>query len=183
MLKSILISMILLTAVLRSHAQVFAGVGLSGTPINEIGPYGVSGFSLMLEKDFSLSKSTRWKMHPSLHVSFLFSELERPLLLSYLNIISLSPKISYEVISGKGVKVAPYASPFISMLWGFGAEAGYFNQSLLGNLKAALKGEYALTSCFVRLPFESFRLPFKWKKRTLYTGYHDVSAFEFVEQP
>ena len=110
--------MFLLTAVLRSHAQVFAGAGLSGTPVSDIGLYGVSGFSLMLEKDYSLSKSTRWKMHPALHVSFLFSEIDRPLSPSYLNIISLSPKISYEVISGKGVKVAPYASPFVSKLWG-----------------------------------------------------------------
>ena len=119
--------MLLLTAVLRSQAQVFAGAGLSGTPISDIGLYGVNGFSLMLEKDYSLSKSTRWKMHPALHVSFLFSELDRPLLPSYLNIISVSPKISYEVISGKGVKVAPYASPFVSTLWGikgilFGAD-------------------------------------------------------------
>ena len=126
MLKSILISTLLLTAVLRSQAQVFAGAGLSGTPVSDIGLYGASGFSLMLEKDFSLSKSTRWKMHPSLHVSFLFSEIDRPSP-SYLNIISVSPKISYEVISGKGIKVAPYAGPFVSRLWGikgiiFGAD-------------------------------------------------------------
>ena len=119
--------MLLLTAVLRSQAQVFAGAGLSGTPVSDIGLYGVSGFSLMLEKDFNLSKSERLKMHPALHVSFLFSELDRPLLPSYLNIISVSPKISYEVISGKGIKVAPYASPFVSKLWGikgilFGAD-------------------------------------------------------------
>ena len=57
-------------------------------------------------------------MHPALHVSFLFSQIDLPLLPSYLNIISVSPKISYEVISGKGVKVAPYASPFVSKIWG-----------------------------------------------------------------
>ena len=132
--------MILLTAVLRSHAQVFAGVGLSGTPINEIGPYGASGFSLMLEKDYSLSKSTRWKMHPGLHVSFLFSELERPLLPSYLNIISLSPKISYEVISGKGVKVAPYASPFVSTLLGLRGGGWLFQSEPIGKFKGGIEG-------------------------------------------
>ena len=110
--------MFLFTAVLRSQAQVFAGAGFSGTPISDLSIYGVGGFSLMLEKDFNLSKSTRWKMHPALHVSFLFSQIDRPLSPSYLNVISVSPKISYEVISGKGVKVAPYASPFVSKLWG-----------------------------------------------------------------
>ena len=120
--------MFLLTGVLRSHAQVFAGAGFSGNPISDdLSIYGVSGFSLMLEKDFSLSESTRWKMHPALHVSFLFSEINHPLSPAYLNVISVSPKISYEVISGKGVKVAPYASPFVSKLWGvkgiiFGAD-------------------------------------------------------------
>ena len=132
--------MFLLTAVLRSHAQVFAGAGLSGTPVSDIGLYGVSGFSLMLEKDYILSKSARWKMHPALHVSFLFSELDRPLLPSYLNIISVSPKISYEVISGKGIKVAPYASPFVSMLLGLRGGGLLFESDPINTFRGGLEG-------------------------------------------
>ena len=132
--------MFLLTGVLRSHAQVFAGVGLSGTPISDIGFEGIGGFSLMLEKDFSLSKSTRWKMHPALHVSFLFSEIDRPFLPSYLNIISVSPKISYEVVSGKGIKVAPYASPFISMLLGLRGGGLLFESEPIGTFIGGLEG-------------------------------------------
>ena len=129
----------MLTAVLRSQAQVFAGAGLSGTPISDIGLEGLGGFSLMLEKDYSLSKSTRWKMHPALHVSFLFSELDRPLLPSYLNVISVSPKISYEVISGKGIKVAPYASPFVSMLLGLRGGGLLFESDTIGTFIGGLQ--------------------------------------------
>ena len=130
--------MFLLAGVLRSHAQVFAGAGLSGTPISDIGFEGLGGFSLMLEKDYSLSKSKRWKIHPALHASFLFSELGRPLLPSYLNIISVSPKVSYEVISGKGVKVAPYASPFVSMLMGLRGGGWLFQSDPIGTFKGGL---------------------------------------------
>ena len=138
MLKSILISIFLVTAVLRSQAQVFAGAGYSETQLSGSGLDYVSGFSLMVEKDFSLSKSTRWKMHPALHVSFLFSAVDRPFIPLYSNAISLSPKISYEVISGKGVKVAPYASPFVSKLWG--VKGIIFGSASLNTFRYGLEG-------------------------------------------
>ena len=159
--------MFLLTAVLRSHAQVFAGAGVSGTPVSDIGLYGVSGFSLMLEKDYILSKSARWKMHPAMHVSFLFSEIDRPLLPSYLNIISVSPKISYEVISGKGIKVAPYASPFVSKLWGIkGILFGVAPiNSFRGGLEGGIRVDIMLRNTTVRfIPFA-----IQMEKEGLYT--------------
>ncbi len=57
-------------------------------------------------------------MHPNLHVSFLFSDADRDFEPLYLNVISISPKVSYEVVSGKKVKIAPYANPFLGMLLG-----------------------------------------------------------------
>jgi len=93
----------------------------------------------MVGKDFNLSTSTRWKIHPSLHISFLFSDADRVFEPLYLNVISISPKVSYEVFSGKKVKIAPYANPFLSMLLGLQSGDPAFESTPIDEFKSGIE--------------------------------------------
>ena len=139
MRKIILITLIVFSY--QSKAQTFLGLGFSDTQLSERALDDAAGFSLMVEKDFNLSKSTRWKMHPNLHVSFLYSDVDRVFEPLYLNIISLSPKVSFEMISTKKMKVAPYANPFLSMLLGLKSGDPAFESAPIDKLKGGIEIE------------------------------------------
>ncbi len=133
------LSLILVIGMSTASAQTFLGVGFSNTQLSEKAFDDAAGFSLMVEKDIDLSKSTRWKMHPNLHVSFLYSDADRVFEPLYLNVISISPKVSYEVISSKKVQVAPYANPFLSMLLGLLSGDPAFESAPVDNFKGGIE--------------------------------------------
>ena len=138
-----ILSLVLVIGMGTASAQTFLGVGFSNTQLSERALDDAAGFSLMVEKDFNLSKSTRWKIHPSLHVSFLFSDVDRDFEPLYLNIISLSPKVSFEVISikkmNKKMTIAPYANPFLSMLLGLQSGDPAFESSPIDKFKGGIE--------------------------------------------
>ena len=135
----IILFALLLCFVTEISAQVFAGLGFSDVQLSEKVLDDAAGFSLMVEKDYNLSKSTKWKMHPSLHVSFLFSDTDRAFEPVYVNVISISPKVSYEVLSGKKIKIAPYANPFLSLLLGLQSGAPAFESAPIDKLKGGVE--------------------------------------------
>ncbi|MDN5210719.1 hypothetical protein QQ020_01630 [Fulvivirgaceae bacterium BMA12] len=155
MIKVIFALVVMLTGVFQSNAQVFIGLGFSDTQLSERALGDAAGFSLMVEKDVNLSKSTRCKMHPNLHVSFLFSGVDRDFNPIYLNIISISPKVSYEVISIKKVKVAPYANPFLSMLLGLQSGDPALESApidkLKGGIESGVRVDMVLSKTTIRL--------------------------------
>ncbi|MDE0472821.1 MAG: hypothetical protein OXH57_12870 [Ekhidna sp.] len=130
----VLILFVSIFSLTRINAQTFAGAGFSNTQLSNRVLDDAAGFSLLLEKDLNIFKSTRWKMHPNLHVSFLFSDYNSTFQPIYLNVISFSPKVSYEVFSGKKIKLAPYANPFVSFLLGLQSEYAVFESETLNDL-------------------------------------------------
>ena len=141
-MKYIILASFALLSVTGINAQVFIGLGFSKAQLRE-SALDAAGFSLMVEKDFNLSKSTRWKIHPNVHVSFLFSDAYRDFEPSYLNIISLSPKVSFEAISIKKMNtkmtIAPYANPFLSMLLGLQSGDPVFESSPIDKFKGGIE--------------------------------------------
>lgn len=109
----------------------------------------------MIEKDVNLSKSAKCKMHPNLHVSFLFSDADRDFEPLYLNVISISPKVSYEVVSGKEVKIAPYANPFLSMLLGLQSGDPAFESAPIdefkGGIESGIRVDLVLNETTIRI--------------------------------
>jgi len=138
-MKRVVQILFMLISLTPTSAQVLAGVGFSDTQLSEKALDDAAGFALLLEKDFNLSKSTRWKMHPGLHVSFLFSANDRTFEPLYLNIISFSPKVSYEVIANKKVKIAPYGSPFVSFLLGLQSGDPAFESESIDEFKTGFE--------------------------------------------
>lgn len=114
----IILFALLLCFATETRAQVFVGLGFSDVQLSERALDDAAGFSIMIEKDVNLSKSRRWKLHPGVHISFLFSDAKRDFEPLYLNFISVSPKVSHFIISGNRVKIAPYVGPFFSLLLG-----------------------------------------------------------------
>ena len=103
------------------------------------------GFLLQIEKDVNLSQSTRLKMHPNINVSFLFSNHTRKVRRvlpprHYLNAISFSPKVSYEVIAKKRFKIAPYANLFTSFLLGLKADIFFAEPETIDTFKWGIEG-------------------------------------------
>ena len=121
------------------QAQVHAGVGFSNVQLSEKALDDAAGFSLMIEKDHTLSRSSRWKMHPGLHVSFLFSDADRAFEPLFLNVLSISPKVSYEVLSGKRITIAPYANPFFGFLLGLQSGDPAFEAAPIGTFKGGME--------------------------------------------
>lgn len=119
-----LIALFFLIVSHKSNGQIFIGSGLAD--VSEFGGGSVlddgTGFTFQLEKDLNLSKSGRLKMHPNINISFLYSNVDRQGFPNYFNAISLSPKVSYEIISKEKWKVAPFANPFTSYLIGLESE-------------------------------------------------------------
>ncbi len=126
---------------ISSQAQVFVGSGYA-----EASFFGSSaldegtGFTLLLEKDYDLSESGRLKIHPGINISFLYSNLSRNGFPSYLNIMSLSPKVSYEIISKEKLKIAPFANPFTSFLLGLQSDDFNFESEEINLFKWGLEG-------------------------------------------
>ena len=78
-------------------------------------------------------------MHPNLHVSFLFSDYDRTFQPIYFNVISFSPKVSYEIFSGKKIRLAPYANPFFSVLLGLQSENAVFESETINDFRSGLE--------------------------------------------
>ena len=125
----------------NSQAQVFVGSGYADAA--SFGPspldHGV-GFTLLLEKDYNLSESGRLKIHPNINISFLYSNLSRNIFPSYLNVMSLSPKVSYEIISIEKLKIAPFANPFMSFFLGLQSGDYFFESKEINLFKWGLEG-------------------------------------------
>ena len=158
-MKYIVLALFALLSTTGINAQVFIGFGFSNTQLSERAYDDAAGFSMMLEKYFNLSKSTRWKMHPNVHVSFLYSDADRVFQPLYLNIISLSPKVSFEAISikkmNKRMKIAPYANPFLSMLMGLQPGDPAFESSPIdkfkGGFECGVRADVVLGKTTIRL--------------------------------
>ena len=112
-MKYIILASFALLSVTGINAQVFIGLGFSKAQLSE-SALDAAGFSLMVEKDFNLSKSTRWKIHPNLHVSFLFSDAYRDFEPSYSN-------------------------PFLSMLLGLQSGDPVFESSPIDKFKGGIE--------------------------------------------
>lgn len=105
----------------ETNAQVLIGSGYADADSFVSPTSGLDyakGFTFQIEKDYNLSKSERLKMHPNINISFLHSNADRLVFPAYLNALSLSPKVSYEIVSKARFKVAPFANPFASYLLG-----------------------------------------------------------------
>ncbi|MBC6425149.1 MAG: hypothetical protein GDA51_01495 [Ekhidna sp.] len=119
-------------------SQVFVGSGYA--KVEFWGSSGLddgSGFSFQVEKDFNLPGYTRLKVHPNINITFLYANVDVPSIASYVNIMSLSPKISYEVFSRERLKIAPFANPFAS----YGLQPDYAIFSATSNrFKSGIEG-------------------------------------------
>ena len=147
---------ILTAAIQDCKAQVFVGSGFAGADF--FGPSALdsgAGFNLQMEKDFNLTRSRRLKAHPNINVSFLFSGLRQSFLPSYFNVISLSPKVSYEIISGKTFKIAPFANPFASFLPGLRSNNLAFHAEKIMRYKWGVEGglriDFSIGNTVIRL--------------------------------
>ena len=172
MKKIFLILFLTVAAFTQTGAQVFWGVGyvhtefdFSSQQSDETLVGGGIGLLLMIEKDINLSESGRWKIHPNFSVSFLWninilSSIIFPS--SRANVISLSPKVSYEVISKEKIKVAPYAGSFVNFATGHQTETLLFEEERIrqfhGGIEWGVRVDLALrktTLRFIPLGFQS----------------------------
>lgn len=156
-MKKFIILSFLSILVTRVNAQIFVGTGFAyATYFFPTALYNGGGFTLQVEKDVNLSKSERWKMHPNINVSFLFSEYNKPYFASYLNAFTISPKVSYEVITKERFKIALYANPFASFLLGLRSDDfDLFESKTINEFKRGVEGglrvDFMLGKTTVRL--------------------------------
>ncbi len=141
-MKKTIFSILTLVVALQTNAQVFIGSGFA--EVSDFTTHSAlddgAGFSFQIEKDYNLSKTARLKMHPNINISFLYSNVDRNGFPSYLNVISLSPKISYEVLSKERLKIAPFANPFTSYLLGLQSNDFFFESETINYFKWGIEG-------------------------------------------
>lgn len=121
------------------HAQAYIGGGFTYVRLSDRAFDTATGAALIIEKEVRISSSSNLRLHPSLQVSTLYSDYDRPFEPLYFNTISLSPKVSYRVLSGTKVILAPYASPFFSYLIGLQSGSPVFESSRIKTLKSGIE--------------------------------------------
>ncbi|MDE0472822.1 MAG: hypothetical protein OXH57_12875 [Ekhidna sp.] len=143
MKKNLFAFLFVFAAAYHAASQVFLGSGYASAEFFGVSsPDAGSGFIFQIEKDFDLSASERLRMHPNINISFLYSEYDRPSLLpsQYLNVISLSPKVSYEILSTERWKIAPFANPFVSVLLGLESGSFFSDTETINRFKSGIEG-------------------------------------------
>ena len=126
---------------LQTHAQVLVGSGFAEA--DAFGPSGLdfaSGFTFQIEKDYPLNKTARLKIHPNINISFLYSNADRIVFPSYLNALTLSPKVSYEIIFKERFKLGPFANPFASYLLGLKGDDFLFESQTIDRFTWGIEG-------------------------------------------
>ena len=128
---------LIVVAFLFAHAtpaQVYIGGGYAEGYLTEGAEDDAKGIVISAEKDFKIG-SGRWKLITAMHIGILYSNMGRQYFPAYSTTLSISPRISYDIIKLKRLTIAPFAGPFASWLTGIQAGDLSFKPQQIGGLR------------------------------------------------
>ena len=173
MKKNLFAFLFVFVAAYHAASQIFVGSGFANAEF--YWPSGLvldagSGFSFQIEKDFNLSESERLRIHPNINITFLYSDYDRPVSLSsqYLNVITLSPKVSYEILSTERWKIAPFANPFVSVLLGLESGSFFSDTETINRFKSGIEGGLRFDFVIGKTTFRLIPISFQRSLEDLY---------------
>jgi hypothetical protein len=121
-MKNVILFCLLLFLSLKVQAQqTFFSVGYSDSRLGESYVYTPHGTNLSVSHDVVLFKS-KFKLINTVNIAFLFSDLDSEFLPSYTNVVSLSPKLAYDVLELGRFKITPFFGPFGAWVAGIETE-------------------------------------------------------------
>jgi hypothetical protein len=75
----------------------------------------VLGVAFTVQREIPLGEQQRWRVSSTLRFSFLVSGLYEQVFFAHTTTVSLTPRLSYDVLRFKKVTIAPYLGP--SGIW------------------------------------------------------------------
>ena len=115
-------------------AQVYIGGGYAEAYLTEAPEDDATGIVISAEKEFKID-SGRWKLITAMHIGILYSKMGQQFLPAYSTTLSISPKISYDIIKLKRLTLAPFAGPFAGWLTGIQAGDLLYKPQQIGGLR------------------------------------------------
>ncbi|HET8860503.1 hypothetical protein [Marivirga sp.] len=106
----------------KSEAQkTFISVGYSDSRLQESYFYTPRGTNLSISYDVVFFKS-KFKSINSINVSFLFSEMDSEFLPAYTTVLSVSPKLGFDILQFGRFRITPFFGPFGAWVAGIETE-------------------------------------------------------------